>query len=314
MEVGAVKKQIKEKALDKFYIFTGPEIEAQRIYVHKMAEVAGMEIQRIDSVGYVYNRQRSLFSKPKCYVCRDDKEFMKTEKAWGTVVEALGDNMLILLVTEMDKRTKFYKHFSDAIVSFDFMKRETLKKYILKQINLSEYWLDTLIDVCESDYSRILLEIDKVKQFTAAEMPWGFDPATKCDSALSQLLNQGAIHIPPQDAIFDFVDAVLMNKPQKAFELLEECKKIGEPSLRLVTVLYTNTKKVLQVQACESKDVTKATGLSAWDVKCAQNKLHAWSNGDLVYMMRLFRDVEKRIKTGGIDEDDVIDYVMVNIF
>lgn len=314
MEVGAVKKQIKEKSIGKFYIFTGPEVEAQRIYVNKMAEVAGMEIQRIDDIGYLYNRQRSLFSKPKCYVCRDDKEFMKTEKAWDTVVEALGDNMLILLVTEMDKRTKFYKHFSDVVVVFDYMKRETLKKYILKQINLSDYWLDVLIDVCESDYSRILLEIDKIKQFVTAEMPWGFDPATKCDNALSQLLNQGAIHIPPQDAIFDFVDAVLMNKPQKAFELLEECKKIGEPSLRLVTVLYTNTKKVLQVQACESKDVSKATGLSAWDIKCVQNKLHRWGNGDLVYMMRLFQSVEKRIKTGGIDEDNVIDYIMVNIF
>ena len=47
MEVGAVKKQIKNKLLDKFYIFTGDEIEAQRIYVHKMAEVSNMEIQRI---------------------------------------------------------------------------------------------------------------------------------------------------------------------------------------------------------------------------------------------------------------------------
>ena len=314
MEVGAVKKQIKGKALDKFYIFTGPEIEAQRIYVHKMAEVAGMELQRIDSVSQVYTKQRSLFSKPKCYVCRDDKEFMKTEKAWGTIADALGDNMLILLVTEMDKRTKFYKHFSDAIVVFDYMKRETLKKYILKQINLSEYWLNVLIDVCESDYSRILLEIDKIKQFATNGLPWGIDSATKCDSVLSQLMNQGAIHIPPQDAIFDFVDAVLMNKPQKAFELLEECKKIGEPALRLVTVLYTTTKKVLQVQACESKDVCSATGLSAWDVKCARDKVGAWSNGDLVYMLKLLRDVEKKIKTGGIDDDDVIDYVMVSIF
>lgn len=314
MEVGAVKKQIKAKALDKFYIFTGPEIEAQRIYVNKMAEVAGMDIQRIDAVSYIYNRQKSLFSKPKCYVCRDDKEFMKTEKAWGTILDAIGDNMLILLITETDKRTKFYKHFSDAIVMFDYMKRETLKKYILKQVNLSEYWLDMLIDVCESDYSRILLEIDKIKQFAASELPWGADSATKCDSMLSQLLNQGAIHVPPQDAIFDFVDAVLMNKPQKAFELLEECKKIGEPALRLVTVLYTNTKKVLQVQACDSKDVCSATGLSAWDVKCARNKVGAWGNGDLVYMMRLFRDVEKKIKTGGIDDDDAIDFVMVNIF
>ena len=144
MEVGAVKKQIKNKDLGKFYIFTGPEIEAQRIYVNKMAEVAGMEVQRIDSVGYIYNRQRSLFSKPKCYVCRDDKEFMKTEKAWDTIADVIGDNMLILLITEVDKRTKFYKRFSDEIVEFDYMKRDTLKKYILKQIGLSEYWLDSL--------------------------------------------------------------------------------------------------------------------------------------------------------------------------
>jgi DNA polymerase III delta subunit len=314
MEVGAVKKQIKAKTLDNFYIFTGEEVEVQRIYVHKMAEVSNRDVQYIDNVSHVYGRKSSLFSKAKCYVCRDDMDFIKTESTWDDIVEALGDNMLILLVSEIDKRIKFYKRFSDKIVEFKHMNQDTLKKYILKQINLSEYWLDKLIDVCESDYSRILLEIDKIKQFVTADLPWGYNTDVKCDKALSQLLEQGAIHTPPYDAIFDFVDAVLMNQPQKAFELLEDCKKIGEPSLRLTTVLYSNAKKVLQVQACESKDISKATGLSAWDIKCTQNKLHAWGNGDLVHMMKLLRDVEKRIKTGGIDEEDVIDYVMVNIF
>ena len=311
MEVGAVKKQIKNKTLEQFYIFTGEEVEAQRIYINKMAEVTNRTVQRIESVSEIYNKQKSLFSKPKCYVCRDDKEFLKTEKAWDSIESVLGDNMLILLITEVDKRMRFYKRFSDKIVEFKYMSEETLKKYILRQIDLSDYWCNMLIDVCECDYSRILLEISKLKAYMGAMKP---SNPIGADKAMSDLLQQGAIHIPPQDAIFDFVDAVLMNKPQRAFELLEDCKSIGEPALRLVMVLYTNAKKTLQVQACESKDISKSTGLSAWDIKCVQNKVNRWKNGDLVYMMRLFREVEKGIKTGMIDEDDAMDYIMVNIF
>ena len=80
----------------------------------------------------------------------------------------LGDNMLIHLLTIVDKRTKFYKAYKDAIIEFERLSDTMLKKYIQKEIKLSERNTERLIDVCEHDYGRILLEIDKIKRYVDA--------------------------------------------------------------------------------------------------------------------------------------------------
>lgn len=309
MEVGTVKKQIKNRALDKFYIFTGDEITVMDIYIQKIIEVSNKQYQRIESVADVYNTTRGLFGKAKCFVCTDDMEFTKLEKAWSTIENALNDNMLILRYTDIDKRGKFYKYFADRIVDFKYMNEDTLVKYITKVIDVPKPWCKQLIDVCECDYGRALLEAAKV------DAAWrACEQSMKCAEVLRMLLEDGTIYKPPKDAIFDWCDAALKNDRNRAFDLLEQCKQIGEPALRLIQVLYNNAKKVLQVQACESSDIEKSTGLSNWDIKCVQDKIGKRSTSDLVGLLRVLRMVETSIKTGKLDEAIAIDYVMIYLF
>jgi DNA polymerase III delta subunit len=110
------------------------------------------------------------------------------------------------------------------------------------------------------------------------------------------------------------VDAVLKHEVNKAFDLLEQCYAVGESTIVLLSVLYTNIKQVLQVQSCKSNDIAKSTGLTSWQIKCAKEKMGHYSIGDLVYMLKLVRDTEMKIKTGEIEEQMAVPYVMVNIF
>ena len=310
MQVGELKKQIQQNKLEHFYIFSGDEVKAQDIYIQKMSEVSKKPIKRIDTVAEIYSKTKSLFNNSTLYVVRDDKDFMRNEKAWTTLSDALGENILVFLLSDIDKRTKFYKHFADSITVFEHMNIKVLTKYIKKQIALSDTGCRKLAETCECDYSRILLEIDKIKQVQKIT-------EESADSVLKSLLDNGTIHTPPQDAIFDFVDAVVCNNQQSAYELLEECKKIDEPALRLILVLYNTIRKVLQVQSCEyskTAQIQSVTGLSAWDIKTVESKLNHWNTGDLVYFLRLFRDVEKGIKLGEIEDSVAMDYIMVNIW
>lgn len=309
MEVGTVKRQLKNRNLDKLYIFTGEEVTVMDIYVAKMLEVSNKQYQRIESIADVYNTTRGLFGRPKCFVCTDDMEFTKLEKAWTTVENVLGDNMLILRYTNIDKRSKFYKHFSDRIVEFNHLGDDILRKYILKQLNIPKPFCDRLIEVCDHDYGRCMLEVDKVIEYWKA-----MEEAVHVAEVLRDFLDDGTIYTPPKDAIFDWCDAVLLNDRTRAFALLNECKKIGEPALRLIQVLYNNAKKVLQVQSCESTDIEKSTGLSSWDIKCTQDKIGKRTTLDLVGMLRILRVVETGIKTGKIDEAIALDYIMIYLF
>lgn len=308
MDVVNLKHAIKEKHTDNFYIFTGPEIEVMHIYINKIAEVNSKKVEYKDTLAEIFKTlQNTSFLKTSyCYIIRDDPDFLKNEKLWETIKDSLGNNIVIFIVSKIDKRGKFYKRFKSDIVTFDYMKPEVLDKYAAKEIDLGYNDRMKLIDICQCDYSRILLEIDKIKQFMDANQ----DMTAK--QAFQTLLRQGTIYCPAGDVVFEFVDAVLKRNIQ-VYSLLDECKRSGEATLTMLTLLFNNFKQVLQVQACTSSDIAKSTGLTTWQIKCAEEKRGNYSIGDLVNAMKVIRNAEVGIKSGKIPEDIAIDYVLVNI-
>ena len=97
------------------------------------------------------------------------------------------------------------------------------------------------------------------------------------------------------------------------YKLLQDCKDIGESSLAILSVLFNNTKQLLQVQTCESKDIEKTTGLTYWQIKNAKECLNVYSNNNLIYIMKLIQSTERKIKSGLMEEQIAVDYVVSNI-
>lgn len=306
MEVREVKQQIKQRRISPFYVFTGDEIEAQRIYIDKIAEVTGKQIRRIESVSEAFNRRASILRVSNIFVCRDDKDFWKSATELSVVEELLGDNVLILQMTTIDKRSKSSKAYSERTVEFNYMDADVLYKYTERACRLSDDRAYDLIDMCENDYSRILLECDKVNRYAQAT-------GAGVDNAFDKLVEEKAITRPPKDAIFDFTDALLRAQVDRAFSLLEECKAIGEPSLRILSVLYSNFRRVLAYQVSESRDICAETGLTPFEVKLAKATSNVWSSEDIVYFLTVIQQIEQGIKTGEVDESIAVDLLMVQI-
>lgn len=168
MTVSEIKSQIKSKQLKDFYIFTGEEWQVQRIYIQQIAKVKGYEVKYIDSITDIYAslQNKSFVSKNCVYVAINDKELQTSEKLQAKINGGLlGDNIFILILTNIDKRLKFYKQYKDIICEFEPLQENILIKYIQKEINLSIDNCKKLIEVCEGSYGRILLEVDKIKRY-----------------------------------------------------------------------------------------------------------------------------------------------------
>lgn len=311
MNITDVKTDIKNKDIKSYYIFAGDEIEVQRIYVSKIAEVLNYPIIRPECIADVWASiiTPSLFDTPCVYVVRDDKDLMQSDILQAQIENnKLNGNIIIHLISSLDKRTKWYKSNSDKIVLFEHLTTDMLIKYCQREITLNRANCERLIAICENDYSRLLLEIDKIKKYMQAtqaeDMP---------NNSFEVLLAEGAIAVPPQDAIFDLVDAILKRQICRTFDLLEQCYAVGEANMVILSVLYTNAKQVLQVQACESQDIAKSTGLTAWQVKCAKDKCGYYYNDELVDMLRLIQKIQKGIITGQIEDELSVNYLLVNI-
>ena len=170
MDVATLKNHIKLKTLPTFLIFSGDEWKVQQIYIEQIAKVTKKKCVRIDSVADIFQKlsNRSFVKESVIYIVRDDKELMQNEKLQQRIEKVLVDNMLILLLTNVDKRTKFYKSYKASICDFERLSDKMLEKYALKQISLSKANIQRLIEICEHDYGRMLLEIDKIKRYVDA--------------------------------------------------------------------------------------------------------------------------------------------------
>lgn len=318
MDVSTLKSHIKLKTIPSFLIFGGEEWKVQEIYIQQIAKATGFETKRIDSITDVMSnlRNRSFFKNPIIYIVRDDKELMQNEKIQALIEGGLlGDNILILLLTNIDKRTKFYKQFKERICLFERLSDSLLKKYALKEIKLSESDLERLIDICEHDYGRMLLEIDKIKMYQRSTVDGQWDGVSMLSThdCFKNLVEDGTIYNPPYDAIFDLVSAILDRKVNRAFDLLQQSYAMGEATLVILSVLYKGAKAVLQIQTYEGDNLSKATGLSGWEIKSAKPHVNKYGDGELIYILQLIQKIERGIKTGRMEDEFAMQYLLTHI-
>lgn len=315
MDITALKNCIKSNKVPKFLIFAGDEWKVQEIYIQQIAKVTGKEIKRIDSILDILGslKNRSLMKNAYSYIVRDDKALMQDEKLQTQIESLLADNNLILILTNIDKRTKFYKAFKASIIEFERLSDAMLIKYTQREINLSMTNIQRLLDVCEHDYGRILLEIDKIKRYRDYYNE-GSSNEVELNHVFDWLLKDGTIYQPPYDAIFDLVDAILDRKINRSFDLLQQAYGVGEATMVILSVLYKNAKAVLQVQTCESSDIVKSTGLTPFQVKNAKKHVGRYSEKSLNYIVRLVHKIEKGIKTGKMEDEFAMQYLLTHIF
>lgn len=177
MTPSELKAKMKQGQLPKFLVFTGEEWKVQEIFIQQIAKMKNLEVRRIDTIGDIYSKlkSKSIVSRNFLYVVRDDKEIMTNKELQSQIgvplpfskyeKSILGDNILIMLASKLDKRTTFYAVIADELVEFEALSPQMLKKYIQREIDLSDVNCEKLIEICNSDYGRILLEIDKIRRY-----------------------------------------------------------------------------------------------------------------------------------------------------
>lgn len=310
MNLQELQKQIINKQLDSLYVFLGEEIAIQKIYINKIAETKNLEIQYVEEYKQIHNslKVNNLFNTKKLYIVLDDLDILKQEKIWEEI--DTNGNIIIFKYNNIDKRNKFYKFFEKQIVEFNKLSDEVLTKYIQKEVPLGEQNCKKLIDICNSNYNQILLELDKLLKKDLAFHKLGYD---YFDREFIELEKQGAFHKEISDITFEFVEKVLRRDIKKVYDLHKKLKLIGESNIKLLSLLYNNFKIVLLIQSCKSNDICKTTGLQYYQVKYNQDKLNYYTIGELVFILRKIQQIESGIKQGTIDEVISLDYLLVNI-
>lgn len=308
MKLVELMQGIQSKSIPSYLIFTGEEVAVMKIYENMICE----GFQRVDcnSVEYAINdsRKRSLTNQKKCYIILDDMDFIKNEKAWELAKNHFKNtkHQLILKYSKYDKRKSFFKQ--ENVVMFDKLSDDVLTKYIQKEIALSDENCIRLIQLCENDYSRILLEVDKIKSYCKSMN-------LSENKSFYALINQNVIYQPIGDITFKLTDAVADGNIEKAMKYLDLAKQKDEPAIMVLSILYTEFKALFMVKGLGSdkKDASKRTGLNGWQVSKAMKRLNAYNMQEIKRALKVITETEQGIKSGKIDQEIALEYAIINI-
>ena len=318
MKLPDLQKQIVSKNIDHVLLLFGEEVAIMDIYLDKIYKVTGGDVLRFDSVKEAYAKlvqRRITTGNSRVFVVRDDKDFFKADKEWAKVftVAENGADYLILIYSTMDRRSKFFKQNQEKLCEFEKLSSSVLAGYIDKLLpGMSSEEKEKFSEVCECNYSRILLEADKVQHYAHST---GCKVAKDYGLCFQELLKQGVIYQPIGDITFLFTDAILTRNKKDTAKYLQQAKAIGESEILTLSVLYNGFKQILMVQGLgrDQSEPSKRTGLTPWQVKMAKEKQGHYSIAELVNALKVIRFAEKGIKTGAIDADVAVEYVIVNI-
>ena len=314
MKLPDLQKQIVSRNIDRVLLLFGEEVAIMDIYLDKIYKATNGDIFRFDSVQEAYGKlvqRRITAGGSRVFVVRDDKEFFKADKEWAKVFNAAenGTDYLIIIYSTMDRRSKFYKQHQEKLCEFEKLSASVLAGYINKLLpGMSTAEVQQFAEICECGYSRILLEADKVQHYAKVSR-------LENSQAFRELLKQGVIYQPIGDITFLFTDAILTRNKRDTAKYLLQAKAVGESEILTLSVLYNGFKQILMVQGLGSdqSEPCKRTGLTPWQVKMAKEKQGHYSISELVKALKVIRFVEKGIKTGAIDADVAVEYVIVNI-
>lgn len=311
MELVDLMKRISSNDIPHFLILFGEEQTILNIYLTHILEVTNTKRISADSVSYVMqNINKKRFDKSiRLYVVQDDMAFVRAEDSWETVRNTPTKDYIILRYHSLDKRSAFVKKNQQNLVEFARLSKEVLQTYISKDLpDLSEKNSSKLVEYCNYDYGRILMEIDKIKQYSVVRTD------LTIDSCFNQLDKQGLFHKEIGDITFELTNAVLGGYPETAIQKLDEAKRKGEPAMMIVSILYNGFRNLLAYQGLGSnkQGAMERTGMTKGELYGCTKNVGGYSIMEVKRNMLKCQEIEAGIKMGTIDEDIALEYAVLS--
>lgn len=311
MELVDLMKRISSNDIPHFLILFGEEQTILNIYLTHILEVTKTKRISADSVSYVMQNinKKSLDKSIRLYVVQDDMAFLKAENSWETVRNTPTKDYIILRYHSLDKRSAFVKKNQQNLVEFSRLTKEVLQTYIAKDLpDLSEKNSSKLVEYCNYDYGRILMEIDKIKQYSSIRTD------LTIDSCFVQLDKQGLFHKEIGDITFELTNAVLGGYTQTAIQKLDEAKRKGEPAMMIISILYTGFRNLLAYQGLGSnkQGAMERTGMTKGELYGCTKNVGGYNISEVKRNMLKCQEIEAGIKMGTIDEDIALEYAVLS--
>jgi len=295
MKIEELKSKIASKTIDdSFKVFVASDYSSYFIidqYVHKIADIKGLEIKHIDNFSEIGDGGFADCGYLYIYkVDEYDNEFS-------------ADNLIVVCNKSKIK---------EAIVIPKLEKWQFVDYLKFKLPGMSKTdleWLMTQYEVTDSrvtqtNYFRLDNDMDKVSIFSESVQSMLFD----------ELYNSGEYNTISNLTIFDLTNAIIKRDTGSALQVLKVFDYIdSKPHVWILSILLNSFRNIIAVQADQN---IKAEDLGISDKQLYVIKKHNigyYSTEELVKIYSMLTNVEYMYKFGGLTQEQLADYIICNI-
>lgn len=284
------------KDIDQFLIFyyedTTDYIPVQ--YAKALARIRNSEILYVNELDEI-NSSPDPFSEPtsNLYVYKTDS----LERIPAKYLQ----NNLIIITPKLLKDVE--KEYDEYILRIPKLEEWQIVDYI-KTVSpgLTQDEMEWLVRTYKSNMYRVELEVDKLKPFSESARQYIFEDFY-VDHVFETLSEYG---------IFDFTNAIQGKDLQTISNILSDINHIDIEPTGLITLLCANFKKLIKVWL-NKNPTPENTGLKSNQIWAINRLSRTYTKEQLVKVFELVSDMERRLKTGEMPEELIIDYLTVKI-
>ena len=284
------------KDIDQFLIFyyedTTDYIPVQ--YAKALARIRNSEILYVNELDEI-NSSPDPFSEPT-----SNLYIYKTDSLERIPAKYLQNN-LIIITPKLLKDVE--KEYDEYILRIPKLEEWQIVDYI-KTVSpgLTQDEMEWLVRTYKSNMYRVELEVDKLKPFSENARQYIFEDFY-VDHVFETLSEYG---------IFDFTNAIQVKDLKTISNILSDINHIDIEPTGLITLLCANFKKLIKVWLNKSH-TPENTGLKSNQIWAINKLSRTYTKEQLVKVFELVSDMERRLKTGEIPEELIIDYLTVKI-
>lgn len=280
-----------------------------------VAEHGDMALERIDGEEAEYARMREAvqslpFLVPrKLVVLRTpgaNKEFAeKFEEFTGDVAET---NDVVIVEPKLDKRLAYYKALKKLteFKEFPVLDANGLVRFLV------DYAKGQGSTISSSD-ARLLIDRVGLNQATLQhELDKLLDYDKKVSRESIELLTERT----PQSTIFELLEAAFSGNGTRAMQLYREQRALKvEPQQILALVIWQLYVLALIKTARDrsADDIAREAKISPYVVRKSQNLARRMSMPQLKEYIRELREFDVRLKSEGVDADEVMQFYLLNL-
>lgn len=249
-------------------------------YYHKIGEILRLEIKTIDTLDDI--PATSFVEDNNLYILRT-KEFSGE----------LTGNVIVICNSTKGPCIKIPK-----------LEQWQLEDYISNQAKgISEDDVKWLSSQYGTNYFRFINDMDKIAIF---------EPGSQGD-VFKELLDEGGFEGITSLNIWDLSNAILKKEKDIIAKVLEVIDYIDVEPIGLLTVLYNNFKRVINIQTNASANARDLGISDKQFYAIKKNNCGYYSNERLIKIFKMLTDMEYEFKFGGISQSQLIDYMICKI-